>query len=257
MRGLSVNTIRVRRDHVSYVARATGVPDPAAMSGPALLKLYTCHPQWSTDHRKALRDSVMAFFDHQRPGHDLATHVPPIKPSPGNPRPATDAIWAQILATASPRDLLMARLAAQAGLRRAEVALVHSDDVVPDADGHFCLIVHGKGGKQRVIALTDDLAAQLRSMPAGYVFPGRVGGHLSVGHVGELISALMPAGWSMHTLRHRFASRAYRGTRNLRAVQTALGHESVATTQRYTAVSAAEVRLVSEAAAAALPEDAA
>ena len=30
----------------------------------------------------------------------------------------------------------------------------------------------------------------------------------------------MPPGYSMHTLRRRFARRAYRGTRNLRAVQT-------------------------------------
>jgi len=35
----------------------------------------------------------------------------------------------------------------------------------------------------------------------------------------------------------------------MRAVQEALGHVSVATTQRYTAVSSAEVRRVAEAAA--------
>ena len=34
----------------------------------------------------------------------------------------------------------------------------------------------------------------------------------------------------------RFASRAYRGTRNLRAVQMLLGHASIVTTERYTAV---------------------
>jgi integrase len=34
----------------------------------------------------------------------------------------------------------------------------------------------------------------------------------------------------------RFAGRVYRGTRNLRAVQALLGHESIATTERSTAV---------------------
>lgn len=46
----------------------------------------------------------------------------------------------------------------------------------------------------------------------------------------------------MHTLRHRFGTRAFRGSRNLRAVQILLGHTSVATTQRYTAVDEDEVR---------------
>ena len=46
----------------------------------------------------------------------------------------------------------------------------------------------------------------------------------------------------MHTLRARFATRAYRGSRNLRAVQLRLGHASIATTERYTAVDDDEMR---------------
>jgi site-specific recombinase XerD len=38
------------------------------------------------------------------------------------------------------------------------------------------------------------------------------------------------------------ASRAYRGTRNLRAVQVLLGHSSIATTERYLAVDDSEIR---------------
>ena len=41
---------------------------------------------------------------------------------------------------------------------------------------------------------------------------------------------------------HRFASRAYRGTPNPRAVQVLLGHASIATTERYTAVDDSEIR---------------
>jgi integrase/recombinase XerC len=58
--------------------------------------------------------------------------------------------------------------------------------------------------------------------------------------------------WIMHTLRHRFSSRAYRGTRNLRAVQVLLGHSSIATTERYCAVDDDEIRAAMEAAHFAL-----
>jgi site-specific recombinase XerC len=44
------------------------------------------------------------------------------------------------------------------------------------------------------------------------------------------------------TIRYRFATRAYRGSRNLRAVQVLLGHTSIATTERYTAVDDDEIR---------------
>ena len=44
-------------------------------------------------------------------------------------------------------------------------------------------------------------------------------GHLSAGRVGELVSELLPDGWTTHTLRHRFASAAYRADRDIRAVQ--------------------------------------
>jgi hypothetical protein len=44
------------------------------------------------------------------------------------------------------------------------------------------------------------------------------------------------------TFAPNVVSRAYRGTRNLRAVQTLLGHASIATTERYTAVDDSEIR---------------
>jgi integrase len=60
--------------------------------------------------------------------------------------------------------------------------------------------------------------------------------------VGIVVTNVLPDGATMHSLRHRFASRAYRGTRNLRAVQVLLGHASIATTERYTAVDDSEIR---------------
>lgn len=145
----------------------------------------------------------------------------------------------------------MATLACHAGMRRAEVAIARGDDLMRTVDG-WSIIVHGKGGRQRIVPISETLAQMIYEWRprGGYLFPGQIDGHLSPEHVGKIISRLMPPGWSMHKLRHRYATRGYAGTKNLRAVQEALGHASVATTQRYTAVSENDVRLVSEAASA-------
>ena len=149
----------------------------------------------------------------------------------------------------------MLRLAAEAGLRRAEVALVRTSDVFITG-GTAQLVVHGKGGKQRIVPISNELAEQVRRGAAGHtpetaaygwgtsgwLFPDSAGGHLTPAWVGAIVANALPDGYTMHTLRHRFATRAYRGTRNLRAVQTLLGHASIATTERYTAVDDDEIR---------------
>jgi integrase/recombinase XerC len=91
------------------------------------------------------------------------------------------------------------------------------------------------------VPVGDDLAAAIAGAD-GWLFPGDENGHLSPRWVGKLMAGALPDHWTAHTLRHRFATRAYRGSRNLRAVQVLLGHSSVATTERYTAVDNDEIR---------------
>ena len=129
----------------------------------------------------------------------------------------------------------MVRLAAHAGLRCCEICRVHRDDVAQNAAG-YTLRVHGKGRKIRVIPISRALAHEILAAD-GYVFAGQIDGHLSAAYVSKLVSRALPDGWTAHTLRHRFASRAYVGAgKDIRAVQELLGHASVATTQIYTAV---------------------
>jgi integrase len=138
-------------------------------------------------------------------------------------------------------------------MRRAEVAQCHLNDLLRD-DGGWSLLIHGKGGKQRVVPIPLGMADAIRAFCAGgFLFPGQIDGHISAHYVGKQLSALMPAGWSMHKLRHRYASRGLAGTGDLLAVRDALGHASVATTQIYTAVAKNGVRAVSEAAAGLPP----
>lgn len=253
--GASPATRRTRRAHLRSIARDLAAPTPHDVSRNDLLAILG-RPEYSTEYRRSLRASLTAFYRWSVMAGlvDGAANptdgLPAVRAALGAPRPATDDIWCQIMAGADARTLLMARLAGEAGLRRAEVAQVHTNDLLRTSDGAQ-LIVHGKGGKQRVVPVTPALAdeiAQVSTM-SGYLFPGKINGHISPDRVGHLVSEVMPSGWSMHKLRHRYATRGYAGTRNLRAVQEALGHASVATTQRYTAVSAHEIRSVSDAAA--------
>lgn len=252
----SAHTRKTRRSQIRAIARRLGAPHPRDVTEADLVREVGA-PRYSPEHRRGQRAALIGFYRWcVRAGvvaHNPAEGLPVVRVPLPAARPATDTIWRDLLAAArEPRVILMARLAAEAGLRRAEVAAAHTDDLY-DTTGGPELIVHGKGGKQRVVPITVSLADAIRTAcpDGGWVFPGAIDGHLSADRVGHLVSALMPPGWSMHKLRHRFATRGYAGTGNLRAVQEALGHASVATTQRYTAVSRDEIRRVAEAAAAA------
>lgn len=131
----------------------------------------------------------------------------------------------------------MLLLAAYAGLRRAEIAAVHTRDI---QDG--CLRVTGKGGRTRVIPLHPEIERALTGIDDGYIFPGKDRGHLSAGHVGKILQRQLGSGWTAHTLRHRFATKAYAVNRDLFAVQQLLGHSKPETTMRYTQLPADALR---------------
>ncbi|WP_236995101.1 tyrosine-type recombinase/integrase [Gordonia phthalatica] len=127
-------------------------------------------------------------------------------------------------------------------MRRGEVAQVHpGNDLVWDANG-WSLVVHGKGMKQRILPVPDDLASALQSVDDGFLFPSPTGGHLSAHWVGTLVSRALADGTTMHQLRHLCATEIHNETHDVRLVQTLLGHASLATTQRYLAVDESRMR---------------
>jgi integrase len=250
--GAPATTRRQRRGHIRWVARNSGTSCPAEVTTAVLVQLCS-GAHWSNEHRRGVRRSLIMFYEwaveHETVSHNPALALPKVSPGKPRPRPCPDEIWRQILAVAPPREQMMVRLAGEVGMRRAEVARCHHDDLIRDAGG-WSLIVHGKGDKQRVVPITDRLAAEIEHFcRAGYLFPGQDNGHLSAHYVGKVVSALMPHGWSMHKLRHRYATRGLAATGDLLAVRDALGHTSVATTQIYTAITSDKVRRVAEAAA--------
>lgn len=258
--GRPPTTCYLRRNQLNYLCKSLNMP-LSAITEDALLKWFGLH-DWKPETRRSYRAGVRGFFAWCYKSGLIATDpaagLPPMKPGSAVPRPTPDAVWTVANLAADRRVTLMLRLAGEAGLRRGEVSRVHTRDLRTGPSGAQ-LLVHGKGCRERLIPLTDDLAAQIEAGAAGHthgasstgwLFPGHEGGHLSPPWVGALCSRVMPDVWTLHSARHRFASRAYRGTRNIRAVQQLLGHSSVAMTEKYTAVDDDEMRAAMQSAVA-------
>lgn len=210
--------------------------DPWIVNEDDLLKLLD-RPDWSSESKRSYRSAFRSFYRwaHRR-GHiaaDPAADLPPIESPTVAPRPAPQDVINDALTGADDRVRLMIALAASEGLRRGEIAQVHSNDLVQHVSGKWLLRVHGKGSKQRMVPLQSPVAAALRALPEGWAFPGRIDGHLSPEWVGKLVRRRMPDAWSTHTLRHRFATVVYAGTRDILLVGKLLGHARTETTQRY------------------------
>lgn len=138
------------------------------------------------------------------------------------------------------------------GLRVGELIAL---PLAASARGGPALTVRGKGGRERLVPLSDPAGAAIAAYlavrraflkgraDAAYLFPSDSrAGHLTRQRVGQLLKALAleagldPAAVSPHVLRHAFASHLVANGADLRAVQTMLGHADIATTQVYTHV---------------------
>lgn len=235
--GLSAQTIKSRRYKMVHLATLLMPSGPKDVTTEQIVQAFA-RQQWKPETRKAYRNTISSFFRwlHKsgRRSDDPSLDVPRVKKPHAHPRPCPDRYIAAAMEMATPSEKLMIRLGAECGLRRGEIARVHSDDVVADSAGRS-LIVRGKGDKQRIVPLPDDLANIIMDA-RGYLFPGRFVGHVEESYIGDHISHLLPDGYAAHTLRHRFATTAYAATHDLFVVAELLGHESVETTEHYVAM---------------------
>lgn len=158
------------------------------------------------------------------------------------PRPATERDIARLLAGADVDLRAIVALMACCGLRCIECSRLDWGDVDLSAG---TVIVNGKGSRERLIDMSDDVAAALRAVAVsggrrhGAVFVGPTGRRLSPARVSQRIARAAAArGLSVraHQLRHRCATVALAYCGDLLAVRDLLGHASVSTTQIYTAV---------------------
>ena len=246
--GRSPKTLRVRRSWLKTFARWLGA-GPFQLDSMAVIE-WSSRQDWSQATRRSAHQSIKLFYAwaQEREFIEEVPIIPSVKKTPPNPHPASDQALEACLLSRDWRVRLAARLSAELGLRRGEVACINVDrDVIETAEGAG-LIVHGKGGKTRLVPLPGGLSMELNRF-TGFVFPGQENGHISPAWLGRLVARAMPPGVTMHSLRHRFTTRAYRQTHDLVALQKVLGHSSPETTLVYLQLADDSLRRVVEAAA--------
>lgn len=236
--GRRETTIGTRLRHVRQMARALPRTAPAEVSADQLLE-WAAARDWAPETRHSYYVSIRAFYAALRIDPSPADALPTISRPVPPPRPTPERVYRDALAAADERTRAILVLAGAAGLRRGEIVRVNIADLSDDGDAPL-LLVRAKGGHDRLIPVTAEIASLIRTRCAadpdsGWAFPSRDGGHIRPRWASKLAARVLPPGWSLHSLRHRFATTAYSADRDLLAVQRLLGHASVATTQRYTA----------------------
>jgi integrase/recombinase XerD len=142
------------------------------------------------------------------------------------------------------------------GLRVSELVSLKMSNLYLD-DGF--IRVMGKGSKERLVPISPRAVKELRlwfddrrrmNIKPGeddYVFLNRRGSHLTRTMILIMIKrqaqeAGIKKTISPHTLRHSFATELLKGGADLRAIQSMLGHESIATTEIYTHIDTTQLR---------------
>ncbi len=150
------------------------------------------------------------------------------------------------------RDMALFTLLYGCGLRIAE-ALALTVGQAPRVGQP--LRVFGKGGKERLVPVLPAVADAMANWLSYHPSRGEAAAPLFVGVRGERLNpgvaqrtlrtyrrlAGLPEHATPHALRHSFATHLLAGGADLRAIQDLLGHASLSTTQRYTAVDEARL----------------
>lgn len=203
----------------------------------------------------ALNQTVCAlrFFYGVTLGH---AEIPERIPYARAPRPlpvvlGADEVVRFLEAVPSLRTRTALTTAYAAGLRASEAVGLEIGNI--DSGRGVIRIVHGKGGRDRHVMLSEQLLRILRvywrlARPQHWLFPGRDASRpmdVQVLHA-ACRSARAAAGIdkrvTVHTLRHSFATHLLENGTDIRIIQVLLGHSNLSSTARYTKVSTDLIR---------------
>lgn len=150
------------------------------------------------------------------------------------------------------RTLIM--LLYSSGMRLSELAALKITDI--DSKQMLIKVVQGKGAKDRYTVLSQNMLLELRAYyiiyrPVEYLFNGQTKGkaisHRSIQKVVQ--NALIRLGlesknYTVHTLRHSFATHLLESGTDLHTIKELLGHSNLSTTMRYLHLTKAHLKSV-------------
>lgn len=129
------------------------------------------------------------------------------------------------------------------GLRLSEICALKIADI--DSKNMRIKVVQGKGAKDRYTLLSEQVLLELRAYyiiykPKEFLFHGNTPGKpMSVRNVQHLVKrslflmGLASKKYSVHTIRHSFATHLIENGTDLHTIKELLGHSSLITTSRY------------------------
>lgn len=188
--------------------------------------------------------SISFFFRHvlKRP-YAIPSVIYPRRASTLPPVMSPQEVKALIDTSKNIKHRAVVILLYSTGMRLSEVSALKITDI--DSKNMRIKIVHGKGAKDRFTILSEQVLRELRTYylscrPKEYLFNGyKKGKPISPRMIQHIVqSALTRAGlgekhYTVHTLRHSFATHLVDQGTDLHTVKELLGHSSLTTTMRY------------------------
>jgi integrase len=147
------------------------------------------------------------------------------------------------------RDIILIETAKMTGLRRGELSHLQAGDLHLNEDDPVLIVRGGKGAKDRSVSLNHYIRNRLAAFTKGK------SANESVFGLAPKTISMKIGGWARksgvpnihtHSLRHYVGTTLFQKGANPRAIQAALGHESLEVTMRYAALIGRDIKQTME-----------
>ena len=245
LRGLAPNTQRTYLQAVTLLARHYGRSPDCLSKREVKAYLLSLHQDTNRSTSTCnVAAAAMRFLYHRVLGRSTAEFEIPFARKPKQlPQVLSREEVSRLLArTQFQKHRTLFMIAYCAGLRVSEIVKLRPVDI--DSDRMVIRVEQGKGGKDRLVTLSDGLLRQLRaywraSHPTGYLFPRyRPDWALSVTTAQKAFGrSKRKAGiekiGGIHALRHAYATHLLAGGLPVQQLQRLMGHRNIQSTLRY------------------------